>query len=411
MCYHQHFIDPVQLMALINVDVVIFGGGIAGLWTLARLTKHGYNAILLETGDLGSGQTIKSQGIIHGGLKYALAGHISSAVSALQDMPVVWQQCLNGAGEINLSDARVLSHCQHLWSVDKLTGGITTLFASNSLKSQVDIVPKDEWPPVMEYSAIQTKLYKLTELVLDIPSVLHALATPYLNRCIKLATNNSYMLEIDSNNNIKNVIIKTDSNTLQFTAQKYIFTAGSGNADIIHTLPAPPAMQLRPLHMVLVKCKSLLPLYGHCVGLSTVPRITITTHTSHDHTPVWYLGGKIAEDGVHRTTEQQIDYAKKELAALFPSLDLTTAEYATFFVDRAEAKQADGSKPTTTTVFSTNNYITAWPTKLALAPILTAQILDILNTSNVVPGVTNTSLAIENLPQPTLAIPIWDQLL
>lgn len=398
-------------LTLNNVDVVIFGGGIAGLWTLARLTKHGYNAVLLETDALGSGQTIKSQGIIHGGLKYALTGNISSSVTALQDMPFVWQQCLNGAGQIDLSAARVLANCQHMWSVDRLTGGITTLFASNSMKSHVDVVPKENWPPIMSYSAIKTKLYKLAELVLDVPSLIHALAAPYLNRCIKLADTDSYMLEIDSNNHIRSVTIKTGSANLQINAQKYIFTAGSGNAAITHPLIASPAMQLRPLQMVLVKSKNLLPLYGHCVGLNTTPRLTITTHTAHDHTPVWYLGGKIAEDGVHKTQEQQIDFTKHELAELFPNLDLANAEYASFFVDRAEAKQADGTKPTTSTVFSSNNYITAWPTKLALAPILTQQILDLLLAEQIVPTGANMSAALENLPQPELAKPIWDQLL
>lgn len=394
---------------MINVDVIIFGGGIAGLWTLARLTKHGYNALLLEPNALGSGQTIKSQGIIHGGLKYALAGSVSSAVAALQDMPLVWQQCLNGAGEINLSGTKILANCQHMWSIDRLTGGITTLFASNSLKSHVDIVPKESWPPIMAYSAIQTKLYKLTELVLDVPSLLQELATPYLNRCIKLANSHSYMLEIDSENNISSVSLKVGNGNLQLRAQKYIFTAGSANAAITSTLGVHPNMQLRPLHMVLVKSKNLLPVYGHCVGLTTIPRITITTHTAHDHTPVWYLGGKIAEDGTHKTAEQQIATTKQELAILFPSLDLNDAEYATCFVDRAEAKQADGTKPTSATVFNSNNYITAWPTKLALAPILAQQILKQLQTEQIVPMYANTDL--ENLPQPEIATPIWDQLL
>lgn len=394
---------------MINVDIIIFGGGIAGLWTLARLIKQGYNAILLETNALGSGQTIKSQGIIHGGLKYALAGSVSSAVTALQDMPLVWQQCLNGAGEINLSGTKILANCQHMWSIDRLTGGITTLFASNSLKSHVDVVPKESWPPIMAYSAIQTKLYKLSELVLDVPSMLNGLATPYLHHCVKLATPDSYMLEIDAQNNIRNISIKTDNTTLQISAQKYIFTAGSGNAAITHSLGTHPNMQLRPLHMVLVKSKNLLPIYGHCVGLTTIPRITITTHTAHDHTPVWYLGGKIAEEGTHKKADQQIAAAQRELAELFPDLDLHDAEYATCFVDRAEAKQADGTKPTTATVFNNNNYITAWPTKLALAPILAQQILNQLQTEQILPVYTNTAL--ENLPQPAIAKPIWDELL
>src|SRR3990167_7434350 len=112
-----------------RADVVIFGGGIAGLWTLHTLLQRGYKAILLEAHEFGSGQTIKSQGIIHGGLKYALNGNLSAASQALQNMPKFWQQCLNGQGAIDLSATEVLSDHQAMWSINRLTGGAASLFA------------------------------------------------------------------------------------------------------------------------------------------------------------------------------------------------------------------------------------------------------------------------------------------
>jgi len=53
-----------------SCDVAIIGGGIAGLWLLNRLMNSGYNAILFESKALGSDQTVASQGMIHGGIKY-----------------------------------------------------------------------------------------------------------------------------------------------------------------------------------------------------------------------------------------------------------------------------------------------------------------------------------------------------
>ena len=52
-----------------QLDVLIFGGGAAGLWCLDRFRRAGYHAILLEAKALGRGQTIQAQGIIHGGGK------------------------------------------------------------------------------------------------------------------------------------------------------------------------------------------------------------------------------------------------------------------------------------------------------------------------------------------------------
>ena len=183
-----------------NLDAIIFGGGIAGLWTLARLIKQGYNAILLETTALGSGQTIKSQGIIHGGLKYALNGQLNNAVMSLQDMPQLWQQCLQGHGELDLSQVKILANSQYMWSANKLTGGITTLFASNAMHSHVNKISTSEWPSALSNAAIASAVYKLQETVLDIPSLLQTFASTLQQRCIKIDTTDGYMLEIDTNN-------------------------------------------------------------------------------------------------------------------------------------------------------------------------------------------------------------------
>ena len=59
---------------IISSDVVIIGAGIAGLWLHNRLNQMGFHAILLENDTIGNAQTLSSQGIIHGGAKYALNG-------------------------------------------------------------------------------------------------------------------------------------------------------------------------------------------------------------------------------------------------------------------------------------------------------------------------------------------------
>ena len=70
-----------------STDIVVFGGGVAGLWLLNRLRSEGYGAILFESDSLGCGQTVASQGIIHGGLKYALKGSLKGSANVLANMP------------------------------------------------------------------------------------------------------------------------------------------------------------------------------------------------------------------------------------------------------------------------------------------------------------------------------------
>ena len=83
-----------------RLDLLIFGGGVAGLWCLDRFRRAGYVAILLESTALGHGQTIQAQGIIHGGGKYALRGvRDFTAVRSTKAMPERWRRSLTGEME------------------------------------------------------------------------------------------------------------------------------------------------------------------------------------------------------------------------------------------------------------------------------------------------------------------------
>src|SRR5207248_2373023 len=121
--------------------IVIIGGGISGLWLLNRLRQLGYSAILLESKALGAGQTNKSQGIIHGGIKYALQGVMTSAATEIAEMPKVWDECLKGKGVIDLSQVPILSKHQYLWSTGSLASKIAGFFAGMTLRGTLQELP------------------------------------------------------------------------------------------------------------------------------------------------------------------------------------------------------------------------------------------------------------------------------
>ena len=74
--------------------------------------------------------------------------------------------------------------------------------------------------------------------------------------------------------------------------------------------------------MIIAKGPGLKPLYAHCLGGGTKPRITVTTHPAADGN--WVVHGRRYRraDGVARTPEQQIATAQKELAQLLPWIDM-----------------------------------------------------------------------------------------
>ncbi len=386
----------------LSTDVLIVGGGVAGLWLNARLRRLGFATLLVDKGALGGGQSVKSQGIIHGGTKYALSGALTGASEAIADMPRRWREALEGKGELDLSGVRLLSDAHYLWSPGTLAGNLTSFFASKAVRSRVGQVKGDELPPALQHPRFKGKVYRLSELVLDVPSLIARLAE--LAGDSLLACQQIEPL-LDGN---ELVGLRVDGREIR--AQRIVFSAGGGTAELLASLGLQqPAMQRRPLHMVIVKAPTLKPLYAHCLGGGTKPRITVTSHPTADGEWLWYLGGDLAEaDGVARDEAAQIAVAKKELAELVPWIDLSSAQWATLRIDRAEPAQSALARPDNAFLAEQGRLLVGWPTKLALSPDFSDRVEAALARDGIRPA---NHPALPQLPRPPLTGPFWEGLL
>jgi glycerol-3-phosphate dehydrogenase len=365
-----------------RVDMAIFGGGIAGLWLLARLRNAGYSALLFETRALGGVQTIASQGIIHGGAKYALTGNLSDSAKAIGDMPRIWRDCLAGSGELDLSAVRLLSEHQYLWSTENIVSRVAGFFASKAMRSRMTPVPVSERPPIFQSSAFSGKLYQLEEPVLDTGSLVAALAEQYGEYCYRIEGESIELTEGEAGAPSTLVL----DGKIELQARRLILAAGAGNERLLAQLGrSGPEMQRRPLHMVMVR-GGLPELYAHCLGGGTTPRITITSYPAPEPGErVWYIGGQLAESGVQRNEQEQIGAAQRELAELLPWVDLSALRWAGLRVDRAEPKSPGGRRPDSCYLQSERGVITVWPTKLAFAPRLAQELLSRIGAEGVIP--------------------------
>ena len=388
--------------SVISTDVLIVGAGVAGLWLNARLRKQGFSTIVVERESLGGGQSMKSQGIIHGGAKYALHGALTGASEAIADMPRRWREALAGDGELDLSGVRILSQAHYLWSPGTLAGNLTSFFASKAVRGRVDQVKGEQLPPALQDPRFKGKVYRLAELVVDVPSLIERLANLAGDG---LLAGQSIEPLFDNN---EWVGLRVDGRDIH--AQRIVLSAGAGNAELLASAGiSVPAQQLRPLHMVLVKGPSLKPLYAHCLGGGPKPRITVTTHPAANGEWVWYLGGDIAEaDGVAREPAEQIAVAQKELGNLLPWVDLNQAQWATLRVNRAEPAQSGLVRPDNAFLSDQGRLLVGWPTKLALAPDFSDRVLQALEQDGIKPG---HAPALPELPRPPLGQTPWEQLL
>ena len=356
-----------------TIDAAIIGGGIAGAWALNLLQKRGYNAILLEASALGADQTLASQGMIHGGLKYALSGVLNGASEAIADMPRRWRACLAGEDDVDLRGTKLLSESYYMFAQDTALGRLTTFFASKALRGRIDKLKPALWPA--EFSGFDGVVYQLNDFVLDTEDLLRTLIAEHRGRVLQCRAGShnisrhadgGYTLQLEDTN---------------VRVAHLISCAGNGSGALLNDLGIDQLqVQQRPLKQVVVKPSHKVMLYAHCLtGLSSdEPRLTITTR-KHDNSVTWYLGGQLADKGVHRSDAEQLAKARSELEICVPWLDWHDASFEILTVDRAEPKQTSGIKPDEAFVARQGDFIQCFPTKLTLTPDLGDKLLYVLD--------------------------------
>jgi glycine/D-amino acid oxidase-like deaminating enzyme len=395
--------DPRADPARQSIDALIVGGGIAGLWLLNLLTARGYAALLVEGGQLGCGQTLASQGMIHGGLKYALAGRLTGASEAIAGMPERWAACLGGHGDVDLSGLEPLTDRYYMFAAASTLGQLTTFFASRALRGRIRRVVGAELPSELRHPDFHGVVYALRDFVLDTPQLLAALLQPVAGRAYRAALpTDAGELRLTASG------VQLSLGGVPLTARRLILAAGAGTTALLDALGLDsPRMQCRPLHQVVVRAPDLGPLFAHCLTRirRPEPRLTITSH--HDGTGwLWYLGGQIATDGVDMTPAQLATHARAELEACLPWRDWSRATIDTLRIDRAEPLRPDGARPDeafATAVGPGGNCIVGWPTKLSLAPDLGDRVLALL------PPPAGGSVPSLALPAATVGRPPWER--
>lgn len=349
---------------IIRPDIVILGGGISGLWLLNLLRSAGYEVMLIEERALGAGQTLASQGMIHGGIKYTLGGTLTDAAETIAAMPARWRDCLAGHGTLDLRGVNILSDSYYLFSDGRLSSRITAFFGSKAIEGRVTPVDANEVPAAFRDPAFRGLIYKLQDLVLDTDSLVRHLAEG--------AAGHIYCgpYQLDTAAGDCPAVKLQDGRLVQ--PDRLILAAGKGNGDLAHQLGLPLTQQLRPLNQVIVSGADLPEIYAHAVTLKSAdkPRLTITSHRDAAGKTIWYLGGELAESGVSRSDAEQVRETRQVLEQLLPWIPTADLAYSTLRIDRAEAGQKEEKRPDTPFVKAFDNVIVCWPTKLTLVPLM-----------------------------------------
>lgn len=380
---------------MIQRDIIIFGGGIAGLWALRRLVDAGYDAALIEKDTLGGEQTLASQGMIHGGQKYAITGQVTDHARSIAAMPARWDACLNGSGDIDLSSTKPLSPSQIMWPAGGMLSEMAIFAAAKLVQDETVKLDKQEWPEALKSNPeFKGNVYLMKEEVLDTKSLIKALVTPVQDRVYRGALTT---LDQNGSMNVDGVSIK---------AKTVIFCAGKGNEEGIKLAGFDTVMtQRRPLKQIMV-APVPFAFYGHGIVGNPKPRMTVTSHSIGDGQYVWYLGGDIAEKGVSKSDKEQIAFACSELEEVFPQIDWPAKDFAVWAGDRAEPYSDKGALPAGPYLYSNGKISVGWPTKLTFAPGFGDLVIDRVKELGIAPAPQGQALP---LPPATIGQYPWEK--
>ncbi len=375
-------------------DIVILGGGVAGLWLLNTLSDKGFSVLLVEKDAIGGVQTLGSQGMIHGGQKYLLGKNPGVHAVRIASMPGRWDACLAGQGEIDLRDVHIYANNQMMWPAGGLLARLGLIGALHRIKARMRKIKRAAYPEVFASDRrFKGPVYELPEKVLDMKSLAAILSATYSDRIRK-----GEVRSIDRDGHM-------DISGVEIQAQLVISVAGLGNEDTLRLLGVEAGLsQRRPLRQVMVKSLPC-PLYGHGVELKPSPRVTITSYEDPSGEYVWYLGGTISTHSASLTDEEAIAFAKKEMQVMFKNIDWSKKEWSTWYGERAEARDLNGRLPEGPAIQEYGKVWVAWPTKFTFTPMLSDQVITLMHEKNIRP-LYNDQLP--ELPAPEIAVPPWE---
>lgn len=310
----------------LTVDAAIAGAGIAGLWLANLLTGRGFSVAVCDGNAVGGQQTLASQGIVHGGGKYALDGRDWPLSRVLADMPGRWRACLAGEGEVDLRGVRVLSQR-------------VAVHGPRGARRELD------------------------ELVIDVPSLVHRLAEPVADRLLP------WSVPADSIARTPEGVDHAECGDYAIRADTYVFAAGVGNQSLALRAGFDVPMRRRPLRQIVVRLPRPVAVFAHCVSgdAGDRPEMTVTSHGN-----ALYVGGGVAEE--YTGPDVHIRVVRGLLEKYFPALDLEGATFTAVGVERAEPAgvfpDADIREAADPLVARRGNCLLCWPIKMSLVPRL-----------------------------------------
>lgn len=382
---------------MVDVDVVIVGGGAQGLWVLNDLTKRHYRAVLLERGELGGGQTCHSHGLIHRGHYYDDVDMMIVLNAAAQ----FWEAFVDERGISRLNPSRALAGFGPGTQVERHTYFWKT--------AGLHFDPCPSVPPVFE-GGLVSHLFETQEFSLDPSEVIAGLSRDLDHAIYKLESSNDALGFVVNGNSIERVEAKLEGEHVEFAPKYLVVSAGVGNYGLLAKLGRDvspgdhtPVQAQRKNHMMVLRgdhlprTTAVFPIRGGLQGVFLCPREDPSTGQ-----PVWLASDHNSlpfpmtpEGDSDVDSYPSGDWVKRMLTslratapALFADGDVDGLEMTLYTGPTSERNFGVGQHMTDLFIdpFGFDNALTIWPTKLTMTPFASNVVTRFVRTKVAEPG-------------------------
>ncbi len=382
---------------MVDLDVLIIGGGAQGLWVLNDLTKRNYRTVLLERGELGGGQTCHSHGLIHRGHYYDDVDMMIVLNAAAQ----FWEAFVDERGISRLNHSRALAGFGPGMQAERHT----YFWKTAGLRFD----PCQSMPGVLDGGRV-SQLFETEEFSLDPSEVIAGLSGDLDHAIYKLEKSNDAMEFVVNGNLIERVQAKLEGEHVEFAPKYLVICAGVGNYGLMAKLGRDvnpggeiPVQAQRKNHMMVLRgdhlprMTAVFPIRGGLQGVFLCPREDPATGQpvwlASDHNSLPFPMNPQGEASVDSRPSK--DWIRRMLIslratapALFADADVDGLEVAVYTGPTSERNFGVGQHMTDLFIdpFGFENALTVWPTKLTMTPFASNVVMRFVRTKVAEPG-------------------------
>jgi hypothetical protein len=356
-------------MEVIDLDVLVVGGGAQGLWVVNDLNELGYRVILIERTMLGGGQTCHSHGLIHRGHFY----YDSRMMIVLNAAAQFWAGFLTRRGLKPLNKTRAIVGFGPGRDVDRHT------YMWDRAGLRYKPVNQKKYPFLKHVH----HLFETDELSIDTAEMMSRLSSEVLHCLYRIDDDKDALKFVQTDRKITEVSVTIEGKQVNLRPQLVILCAGEGNLEILEALggglgrDSTVVQACRKHTMLCLRSKELpqmtavFPAEGGLRGLFMCSRVCPDTANT-----VWLISDNNSVDfrpgvgyGDPNPQPIAIDRLIKSLEFLSPEpLKAADMEACVYTGLTAERESSDGSRDCHVEPFDFDNVLTIWPAKLTLTP-------------------------------------------